>query len=505
MKVPASIDENGLDGALNALFLETYSRKEDESMAHFCLNQDYKVPVNSKKEAELLKRLNGKQGGKNIVWVIIAALLIFLSLLFFYNRERDLPASKPEHKTVSPPQQIIDTLSGSNTGKTQATPAAQETVEPEPLVTTSPVRIQDDQQQSPSKDDPASQPPASNSDADPDPLDEKILPYFNKEGLAHFAKVKEQMLQKLVKIDDLLYAKTEPGVTIYKNREVLVSPFVMSNFPVTNLQYKTFLADLAMQGRVDDLKKCLPKTEVWKEYDCYILAKNYFENEAYNDFPVVNVDKEACMIFCEWLEEETNVKLSESSKTSKISKIKAPVKKKQVAVRLPYDYEWIYSADAAYTLIPDCDGYNTIYDASEGLVDKGFFKRTSQVNKRDLRKETRMDKLADVNRFGMTEAEMIAIFKEAMNYKEGSSKSTANPFDPLSYPNNIEASCLAGHVCELIKDKEGGMTVRGCCWKDKEEFLKMMEVYKKNGASPFIGFRVVILNAGKGKDKDPFW
>ena len=310
------------------------------------------------------------------------------------------------------------------------------------------------------------------------------------------------MLQKLVKIDDQLYAKTEPGATMYKNREVLVSPFVMSNFPVTNLQYKTFLADLALEGRVDDLKKCLPKEEVWKEYGCNTLAKDYFESESYNDFPVVNVEKEACMIFCEWLEEETNQKLAESAQPSKM---KGAVKKKQVIVRLPYDYEWIYSADAAYTLIPDCGGYNTIYDASEGLVDKGFFKRTSQVNKRDLRKETRMDKLLDVNRFGMTEAEMISIFKEAMSYKDAISKSSGNSSDPSSYPNNIEACCLAGHVCELIKDKEGGMTVRGCCWKSKEEYLKMLETYKKYGASPFIGFRVMILNTEKGTDKKPFW
>jgi hypothetical protein len=49
------------------------------------------------------------------------------------------------------------------------------------------------------------------------------------------------------------------------------------------------------------------------------------------------------------------------------------------------------------------------------------------------------------------------------------------------------------------------MKVRGCCWKSKDEFMKMMEVYNKNGASPFIGFRVVIQNAEKGKDKNPFW
>lgn len=507
MKDLVSINENELDGALNALFLDTYSKKTDEGLARFFMEQDYKVIINSKKEAELLARLNGKQGGgKNSLLLILALLFIILASLFLFNKNKENLPAEAGKEIVSSPQQITQPFSESKTESIQtvSTTSSQtneEKLELTPPVNTSPSLIPNNQQNIPLAN-PAPQPSSFTPEAKNDPLDEKILPYFNKEGLAYFAKIKDRMLQKLIKIDDQLYAKTEPGATMYKSREVLVSPFVMSDFPVTNLQYKTFLADLAIKGRVDDLKKCLPKEEVWKEYGCIILAKDYFESESYNDFPVVNIEKEACVIFCEWLQEETNQKLAESVQPSKT---KGTVKKKQVIVRLPYDYEWIYSADAAYTLIPNCDGYNTIYDASEGLVDKGFFKRTSQVNKRDLRKETRMDKLADVNRFGMTEGEMISIFKEAMSYKDDNSKSSGNSFEPSSYPNNIEACCLAGHVCELIKDKEGGMIVRGCCWKSKEEYLKMMETYKKFGASPFIGFRVMILNADKGSDKNPFW
>ena len=62
MKEFASINENELDGALNALFLETYSRETDEGMARFFLEQDYKVSINSKKEAELLA-VHSRRGG----------------------------------------------------------------------------------------------------------------------------------------------------------------------------------------------------------------------------------------------------------------------------------------------------------------------------------------------------------------------------------------------------------------------------------------------------------
>lgn len=504
MKDFTSIQENDLDGALNALFLENYSQKEDEGVARFFMEQEYKATINSKKEAALLARLSGKSGGgKNIILLIGILFLISVTSFFLFtgkNEEQRIVSTNPHSTEINSQSSTASTKNASTT-----TISTEEKVEEKKSVNTSPYIITD-----------KFTPPVIDSLGiaktyvsevanEPTTEKEKELPYFNKAGLAHFAQVKDKMLQKLLKIDDLLYGKTSPGATMYKNTEVIVPPFVMSNFPVTNLEYKTFLADLVMQGRFEDMKKCLPKEEVWKEYGCPTLAKNYFSNEIYNDFPVVNIDLEASAMYCEWLQLETNEQLAaEASKISKTSK-KSITKKKQVIVRLPYDYEWIYSADAAFALIPDCAGYNTIYDPSEGLVDKGFFKRTSQVNKVNKSQETPMDKLSDVNRFGMTEAEILEIFKKAMNYKNVKSKSSGNPAEPASYPDNVEACCLAGHVSELIKSKEGELKVRGCCWQNKDEYQKMLSVYNKNGASPFIGFRVLIITTERGSDKNPFW
>ncbi|MFL5766184.1 MAG: SUMF1/EgtB/PvdO family nonheme iron enzyme [Bacteroidia bacterium] len=498
MSETVHLQEYELDGALNALFLEKYSKMEDENLARFFMDQNYDVAIDSKKEAELLARLGGNSGGKNIIFVILAGLLAISAIYYFTNggatkNTVGAPAQIQNTVSVSPEKTPVDVASAETTpapGQKMINPASPSNLAtstpPAASVATEPVQY-------------APQPVPEMNTAKNDSTNEKELPYFKKAGLEYFSKIKEQVLKKVLKIDDRLYGKTEPGATFYKAREVTVPPFVMANFPVTNMEYKTFLADLAMQGRVEDMKKCLPKGELWKQYGCFSLAKDYFENEAYNDFPVVNVSKEACNLYCEWLEEETNAKFEEEAKSSKVK----GAKKKQVIVRLPYDYEWIYSADAANALVPDCGGYNTIYDPSEGLVDKDFFKRTSQLSKRDLKKETRMDKLSDINRFGMTEAEIIAIYREAMNYNDGKAK--ADPSDPANYPNNVEACCLAGHVCELIKTKDGGMTLRGCCWKDKDEYLKMADAYTKNGASPFVGFRIAIFNADKGTNRNPFW
>jgi hypothetical protein len=503
MKGLTSIQENELDGALNAVFLNSYSQKEDESLARLCMDRNYDVVIDPLKEEKFLARLNKQQGrGKKIIWLVLTLLILLTAMFLLFNGE------KKEKKVTPPAIQFTDSISDKNeSSQNREFKTQTENTDPIPQTQANiPFSITDNNPAPSMNELTVEAPPftADNKQAAKDPEEEKELPYFDDAGIEYFGKIKERMLQKLIKIDDFLYAKTEPGTTIYKGTEVIIAPFVMSNFAVTNLQYKTFLADLSAQGRIEEMKKCLPKEELWKEYGCNILAKDYFGNESYNDFPVVNVSREASLLFCEWLEEQTNQRLSGPAKKFSTSK-GGQVKKKQVVVRLPYDHEWIYSADAAYTLIPDCPGYNTIYDASEGLVDKDFFKRTSQISKRDMRKETRMDKLADVNRFGMTEAEMIGIYKEAMNYRKRSSSGFINYSDPAAYPYNIEACCLAGHVCEIINVKDGGSTVRGCCWKSKEEYLKMMEAYKKHGASPFIGFRVMIMNSERGSDKDPFW
>lgn len=498
MKEFASINENDLDGVLNAIFLNTYSEKEDESVARFVLEEDYAMVIDETKERELLVRLSGEN--KLRTWIIlILALIALLVFLFLFLSEKESSAGQSPQKTsallntiTQPDEQITHTVLAKDpeTGE-------EKVIEIRSKDTSHAITAGMDGQQNSFISDTAKQ--AVQNDLPPrlDTVKEKELPYFDEVGLAYFQGVKDQMLLKILKLDNNLYTRIEPGSTTYKGQEMVVHPFVMSSFPVTNLQYKVFLSDLFRDGKMDEMKKCLPKQEVWKEYNCNILAKNYFDNESYNDFPVVNVTKEAMMIFCKWLEKEINAKLNGPAKKIKS---KGGTPKKEILVSLPYDYQWIYAADAYYALIPDCGGYNTIYDVSEGLVDKDFFKRTSQVNKWDQKKMTWMDKLNDVNRFGMNETEMMNIFREAMAFKEKKISGLETP----AYPGKMENCCLAGHVGELILLKDGGTMVRGCCWKNKAEYEEMTSVYKKYGASPFVGFRVAFI-VKNTTNKDPFW
>ncbi len=494
MKEQSSIKENELDGALNALFLDTYSQKEDEGLARFVLEQEYNVVMPEKKKKKLLNKLSGRRGGLFFLLALIVLIAAIVLPIYFSITDQkgvthfpvsarpdrstlkpeniptgiqttNLPTKTPDDKSVSPA--IITPTAGTNNNTSVVPTDSVYTVDAE----------------------------TREQKALVEENKKKLLPYFDEAGLAYFQSVKNEILLKLLKLDDQLYMKMEPGATLYQNREMLVSPFVMSDFPVTNLQYKVFLADLFRQGKINELEKCLPRDEVWKEYACGQLAENYFRSEAYNYFPVVNVSPVAMLLFCEWMEEEMNKSLAGYTRpNSKMAR-----KKKEVIVRLPYDYEWIYAADASYAIIPDCGGYNTIYDPSEGLVNSNFFKRTSQLSKQAKKKLNRIDHLNDINRFGMSEQEMIAIYKEGMNFKR---KKTVQA--PAFSPEKVEDCCLAGHVVELINTKGGNTTLRGCCWKDKADYLKMANDFKKFDCSPFVGFRIVFVTRN-GTYKDPFW
>jgi hypothetical protein len=494
MKDQSSINENDLDAALNALFLNKYSHTEDEALARFVLEQEYDVLMTDKKKKKLLNKLSGKRGGLFLLLALIGIIATIVLPIYFSITDQkgvtrfpvrarpnnsalkpenipngmhvaEPPEKRPERALTSPANATPGSADHHNTNA----PAVDSLSGLEIAITDKKELVAENKK--------------------------NLLPYFDEAGLAYFQSVKNDWLLKLLKLDNRLYMKMEPGSTRYQNREMLVSPFVMSDFPVTNLQYKVFLADLFRQGKINDLEKCLPKEEVWKEYACGQLAENYFRSESYNYFPVVNLSPEAMLLFCEWMEEEMNTMLAEA----KIKKLKAADKKKTVTVRLPYDYEWIYAADASYAIIPDCGGYNTIYDPSEGLVNAYFFKRTSQLSKQAKKKLNRIDQLNDINRFGMSEQEMIGIYREAMNFK----RKKDVPAQVFS-AEKAEDCCLGGHVVELINTKDGGTTLRGCCWQDKSEYLKMAGDFKKYNGSPFVGFRIVLLSTN-GTYKDPFW
>jgi hypothetical protein len=475
MNGPIPITEGSLDGALNELFLDAGAAGTELMSAGFIFSQAYAVTIDPVKEQNLIARLRkDTKGGKGWKFFFLTGLLLIL--VFFIV---SILISGPDHLNSARSmneQELLPVIGDTGTSVMLTPTEGQLTISPKQTKTNNiPVTIK------------ANDPPVFFS---ADPVLYGIAPekpLFTAQELDYFVSLKKIFLEKILAFDKDVYSKVVEGMVNYRDGTKPVYPFVMRNQGVTNVEYKIFLADLVKSGMTETINKALVHTGTWNNYSCSQLAAAYFQDSKYNDFPVVNVSREGIALYCEWLERELNVLYLQ----------KHP-KAEPLNVRLPQDFEWLYVIRSGYSRIPDCSGYNTIYDVNEGLVDRSFLKRLALIRKRDRNKLNYMDDLYSINRYGMNEKEILGIFDNGIRYCEDSLASTeANKI--------LKSLGKAGHVSELIYDTKGRAIVIGSCWKSKEDYMKMLGEFNTNSASPFVGFRFVITGESKGSPKDPFW
>jgi hypothetical protein len=483
-----NIDEHNFDELLNKLFLEEYAEISNENIAQFVFQQTYDVKIDARKEKELLDKLKGKPKGPGSYFnlMIIATVAIIAGAGILLYNEYDHPYSDHSQKNEIESNTVArvgDLPKPVSIGSSPKLPVAD---------SSSSLKRKDGTDED------------LNAPLQPNFSSSDVSVYFPQSGVGSrsaaaffkpteqemelYSKVKNKMLEKLLHLDKDTYASIEEGEIQYRGNALTLYPYVLRNQAITNLEYKVFLADLLKSGKTDEFKKAIIRSETWVNYKDNILATTYFFDEKYNDFPVVNVSPLAAFLFCDWLEKEIN-QFSQQVNSQAAS----------LKVRLPFDSEWIYATRRGYVHIPDCDGYNTIYDMQEGIVDMSYLKRIELIKRKEKSRRTAIDDLFSTNRYGMNEDQTLKIFEQALNYK---SKLVTDSL----YPNRMDVYSKAAHVSEITLDQEtGNVLIVGSCWKSKQEYTEMLKEFRKTAASPFVGFRVVIVTDNKASYKDPFW
>jgi hypothetical protein len=491
MKDKKHIDEQNIDGLLNKLFLEEHAAKTNESMAQFVFQQDYDVTIDTGKEKELMDKLNGTPKGPgsylNLLIIAFVAIAIGVGILLYNEYKQVNPADSQQHVAErtdnKPAEEILN-----RTGSKPVTPLEASKIN-DSVPGKTPGAVTNKNITTTLR---PTYAPTDVSVYFPHTIvgSKSATTFFNptEEDLEMYGKVKIKMLEKLLHLDKETYATIEEGEIQYKGNALALYPFVLRNQAITNLEYKVFLSDLLKHGKKDEFKKAIIRSEAWVSYSENVLATTYFFDEKYNDFPVVNVNPLATFLFCDWLEKEIN------QYSQQLNSKAAPLK-----VRLPFDSEWIFATRRGYAQIPDCGGYNTIYDVQDGIVDINYLKRIELIKKRGKSKRTILDDLFLTNRYGISEDQTLRLFEQAFNY-------TGKAVTDSLYPNRMDIYSKAAHVSEIALDQQtGNVLVVGSCWKNKQEYTNMLTEFKKTAASPFVGFRVVIVTDSKASYKDPFW
>ena len=173
--------------------------------------------------------------------------------------------------------------------------------------------------------------------------DEYVFPKLTEEEIKANNKQKKLMLKNLEKFDKKVYAYIPTGTFDYQGKQVSVQSFYMQKTEISNLEYRTFLFDLLIQGRKDEFLKARPDYKQWS-----ILAKqenspyeqHYFSHPAYDNYPVVNISREAAEMYCVWLTKEM-INTVEDKKKSQYNDVRIPVRE-----------EWVMAASSGGTKYP---------------------------------------------------------------------------------------------------------------------------------------------------------
>ncbi len=260
-----------------------------------------------------------------------------------------------------------------------------------------------------------------------------------------------------------------------KSRVVSVKSFYMWKTEITNEFYKQFVFETKWKGDSNAYKSTLPDTAVWRDKFAYNepYVEYYFRHPAYGQYPLVGINYNQCLKFCEWLTEKYNTD---------------PKRKfKKVKFDLPGEEQWIWAAKGGLEFAsfpwkgPYMQNSKAQWKANFAVMDQsgivrlefdvpsvygGTYKQTYNV--------------AGASGYNVE-------FGSKLNY----SADITSPV--ISYwPNEYGLYNMSGNVEEFIKEK--GIT-KGGSWRDTGYYLQIdskEEYSDSTQTSSERGFRIIM-------------
>jgi formylglycine-generating enzyme required for sulfatase activity len=441
------------------------------------------VAPGSHREQEMLDKLRTSKWKLLLRWLIPGVAIVCSAILYFAWNNRNeisLPAAKEATQPLltqggaaeKPVEESIPVSPSHDTndpGRSMIVFASPDTVQPrlrheddmppeDPRIYTTPLKGNTKLKPQPYEDQPA---------AEPD------IPSLSKGEIAENNKLKNKMIKQLLKKDPKHWVLIPGGKGTYKGDSISVNAFYMATMEVSNKNYRVFLNDLLAQGRTDEYLKALPDTGQWLSLGGQYfepMAKNYFWHYAYDDYPVVCVSRTGAEMYCSWLTEAVNTKITEDHSPSKAASLLIE------QIRLPYDEEWVIAARGG---IP-----SAIYPWNLSHIQnaKGCYLANFNIKKSE-------GKLKPVQECYVKHSNAFTSAGTVL----GAGWSTAFVYG--YNPNKYGLYNICGNVAEMVRVKKTGEPgTKGGSWNSNSELLKIEaedEFKGMTGPSPMIGFRPV--------------
>lgn len=241
------------------------------------------------------------------------------------------------------------------------------------------------------------------------------------------------------------------GSMQYKGKTVSVDAFIMQKTEVSNKQYREFLNGLKKNHEIEKLKIAQIDSIKWRQAGEYMepYVEFYHKHPAYDNYPVVNVSREAVQLYCEWLSEKWKKEYNQ-----------------KVKFRLPTEYEWIYAAKGGTK--------NRFPWNVNALLDK---KGNPKCNFKYVRQQ-------DIRANSKSKSNTIELINNMGKNK------IMTPVDSYQ-PNNYGLYNMSGNAAEMTSEKG---VIKGGSWNSTGYYMQIeseSEYTEKDAPSPFVGFRVV--------------
>jgi len=243
------------------------------------------------------------------------------------------------------------------------------------------------------------------------------------------------------------------GTTTYNGNTISVDAFIMQKTEVTNKQYREFLNSLKKNKELEKLKIAQIDTIKWRQAGEYNepYVNFYHKHPAYDNYPVVNISREAAELYCEWLSQKW---IKENGQ--------------KVQFRLPTENEWIYAAKA-------------------GTNNKFPWEENSIINK----KGEHMCNYKHIEQQKIREYKdgKIKIFNDYSPEKKNV-KTILAPVDSYE-TNEFDLYNMSGNAAEMVAEKN---VIKGGSWNSTGYYMMIeseSEYTEKDIPSPYVGFRVI--------------
>jgi formylglycine-generating enzyme required for sulfatase activity len=320
------------------------------------------------------------------------------------------------------------------------------------------------------------------------------IPVPGKYEMELTKKMKEKMVKQLLKKDKEFWSLVPMSTDNINGEVVSLNAFYIATAEVTNGQYRTFLNDLLMQGKIDEYLKAAPDTSKWisegralfyklqpdstkwpQPAAAYYepLRKNYYWHPAYDSYPVVNVSREAAKMYCDWLTNAVNEKIKQDNSESKWNDLFIN------DLRIPQDVEWIMAARAGHSTA-DYPWPGQFLGKTIGPQNQhGCYLANFCI--RDYKSEIACpnNKFPGAYNSAATVSHDYVFMTPVTSYN----------------PNDYNLFCLAGNAAEMVWiSKTGKAGTKGGSWSSDAEHIKINAEDEYAGVtegSIYIGFRPV--------------